>query len=339
MTARAPLSNARWIALFLDAMTADLGAAANTLAAYQRDLHDFSDWLGGAFSDATKERIETYLVDCAAQGLARSTISRRLSSIRQLYRFAYDEGMIAQNPAHLIKGAGRQKALPKVLSPAEVEALMRAAYAPVPKPDSKSAPKSAPQAAPQAATQAAQKVRLRRIALMELLYATGMRVSELVALPVSSVRGRPDMILVKGKGGKERMVPLSTTAKAALSDYLARRDTDEARAKQDHGTKPSSFLFPSTGALGHLSRQAFWGELKTLAAQAGLRPDTVSPHVVRHAFATHLLANGADLRAIQTLLGHADLSTTEIYTHVLDARLKDLVLTHHPLARQGDFES
>ncbi len=167
---------------------------------------------------------------------------------------------------------------------------------------------------------------------MELLYATGMRVSELVTLPMAAVRGDPRMLLIKGKGGRERMVPLSAPARAALVDWLALRDRQDAAEKAEKGTQPSRFLFPSRGAAGHLTRQAFHGLLKDIAAQAGIAPARVTPHVLRHAFATHLLAGGADLRAIQTLLGHADISTTEIYTHVLSERLRALVQDHHPLA-------
>jgi integrase/recombinase XerD len=174
--------------------------------------------------------------------------------------------------------------------------------------------------------------RARLTCLVELLYATGLRVSELVSLPVAAARGNPRMLLVTGKGGRERMVPLSGPAREALAAWLTLRDAEEAE-RRARGARPSPWLFPSRGRQGHLTRIAFYQALKALAAQAGLDPGGISPHTLRHAFATHLLANGADLRAIQQLLGHADISTTEIYTHVLDERLKALVLEKHPLAR------
>jgi integrase/recombinase XerD len=170
---------------------------------------------------------------------------------------------------------------------------------------------------------------------MEVLYATGMRVTELVSLPVAAVRGDPRMLLIRGKGGKERMVPLSSPARAAIADWLAVRDRDEDLARVEKGVPPSRFLFPSRGKEGHLTRHRFYGLIKELAVAAGVSPGKVTPHTLRHAFATHLLARGADLRSIQTLLGHADVATTEIYTHVLDERLKELVLEHHPLAKVG----
>ena len=302
--------NARWLSGFLAAQAAELGASENTLAAYRRDLTDFSEQLGGDFSRAARGDIEEYLVACEAQGLAQSTRARRLSAIRQLYRFAFEEGLRADNPAIQIKGPGRSKSLPKTLSEEQVEALLQAARD----------------------MGRTKTDRLRNACLMELLYATGMRVSELVSLPVSAARGDPQMLLVRGKGGKERMVPLSPPARDILKLWLGERDAADDLARLERGAKPSLFLFPSHGKAGHLTRVGFYQLVKDMAARAGIPPATVSPHTLRHAFATHLLAHGADLRAIQTLLGHADLSTTEIYTHVLESRLRDLVLTHHPLA-------
>lgn len=304
----------RWISAFLEAQAAELDAARNTLLAYGRDLADFAGFLARSaqgFASAGRPEIESYLIACEAEGLAASTRARRLSAIKQLYRFAVEEGWRADNPALRIKGPGKSKALPKTLSQHEVERLLEAAGKLGRSPAD----------------------RLRNACLMELLYATGMRVSELVSLPVAAVRGDPRMLLIAGKGGKERMVPLSPPARAALGAWLAERDAaeDAARAR---GAKASRFLFPSSGKEGHLTRHRFHGLIKQIAVEAGLSPATVTPHRLRHAFATHLLANGADLRAIQTLLGHADLSTTEIYTHVLDERLKELVLTHHPLAQK-----
>lgn len=305
----------RWISTFLEAQAAELDAARNTRLAYGRDLLDFGAWLERdvkSFGSAEKADIEAYLIYCDAQGLSKSTRARRLSAIRQLYRFAFEEGWRSDNPGLRIKGPGRSAKLPKTLDLQQVEALIEAA---------RSSART-----PEEAT--------RNSCLMELIYATGMRVSEMVELPVAAARGGPAMILVRGKGGKERMVPLSSSAKTALADWLVLRDTIE-EAAQAAGKKPSRFLFPGRGAAGHMTRQQFFVLLKSFALQAGIDPALVTPHTLRHAFATHLLAGGADLRVIQTLLGHADLSTTEIYTHVLDEHLKTLVLNHHPLARKG----
>ncbi len=299
-----------WISAFLEAAAAELGAARNTLLAYGRDLNDFAGWLAarqGHFSGADADAIESYLAACTDQGLSRATRARRLSAIRQLYRFAFDEGWRTDNPAIRLKGPGRAQHLPGTLTVPEVEALIRAAR------DGRRDP-------------------ARNTCLMELLYATGMRVSELVGLPVAAVRGDPRMLLVRGKGGKERLVPLSPPARAAVTLWLAERDTAEAAGRAE-GRPPSRFLFPARAKEGHLTRQAFFVLIKQLAVAGGVSPDKVTPHVLRHAFATHLLAGGADLRSIQTMLGHADVATTEIYTHVLDDHLRDLVLTRHPLAR------
>ena len=304
------MSNAQRIATFLEAQAAELDAAENTLLAYARDLQGFCDWLNKrALLDISQADIESYLVDLDASGMSRSTRARRLSAIRQFFRFAFEEGWRSDNPAIQIKGPAREKRLPKTLSEAEVDALLEA-------------------------SRGGEKLgeRLRNTCLMELLYATGMRVSELVSLPVSAARGNPQMLLVRGKGGKERMVPLSPPARDALSAWLERRDADADLARLERGTPPSKFLFPSRGKLGHLTRHRFYGLIKELAMAGGVSPEKVSPHTLRHAFATHLLAHGADLRAIQTLLGHADVATTEIYTHVLEERLRELVLEHHPMA-------
>lgn len=305
----------RWISAFLEAQAAEVNAARNTLLAYGRDLKDFAGWLerrGGGLDGADREAIEAYLVFCDAQGLSRATRARRLSAIRQLYRFAYDEGWRSDNPALRLKGPGRGHDLPATLAEAEVGRLLQAA-------------------ARQGRTEAD---RLRNLCLLELLYATGMRVSELVGLPVVAARGDPAMILVRGKGDRERLVPLSGPARIALAAWLSVRDLAEEEARLSRRAAPSRFLFPAAGAEGHLSRVVFHRLLKEIAANAGLSPAAVSPHRLRHAFATHLLAGGADLRVIQTLLGHADIGTTEIYTHVLDDRLKDLVFDHHPLAQE-----
>jgi len=309
----------QWISTFLEAQAAELGAATNTLLAYGRDLKDFAAWLArdkSRFADATQENIERYLIACDAQGLSKATRARRLSAIKQLYRFGFDEGWRTDNPALQIKGPGRAQRLPKTLDIPEVDRLLDAARV--------------------VGRSAADKV--RNTCLMELLYATGMRVSELVALPVSAARGDPRMLLVLGKGGKERMVPLSPPAREALATWLKEWDQQQNLAREK-GAPTSRFLFPSRGKSGHLTRHRFYLLIKELAVSGGVAPDKVTPHTLRHAFATHLLANGADLRVIQTLLGHADVATTEIYTHVLDERLSDLVLEHHPLAKDRPRKS
>lgn len=304
-----------WVQAFLEAQAAELDAATNTQLAYARDLNIFADWLldkGVHFASATQDHVESFLIEAEAEGLARATRARRLSAIKQLYRFAFEEGWREDNPAIRIKGPAKFKTLPKALSLDEVEALIAAAR------DSKDG--------------------LRNSCLMELLYATGMRVTELVSLPVAAARGDPAMLLVRGKGGKERMVPLSPPARDALADWLITRDNAQEAACAK-GIPASKFLFPSRGKLGHLTRHRFFGLIKEFAMAAGIAPDKVTPHTLRHAFATHLLAGGADLRAIQTMLGHADVATTEIYTHVLDEHLTDLVLNHHPLAGKNKPKS
>ena len=308
----------RWISTFLEAQAAEANAARNTVLAYGRDLSDFAGWAGRNgldFATLTRAAVEDYLVSCEAEGLSKATRARRLSAIRQMFRFAHDEGWRSDNPALRISGPGASQRLPTTLSLDEVERLLDAA---------RTKGRTAGD-------------RLRNCALVELLYATGMRVSELVGLPAAAVRGDPRMILVRGKGDKERMVPLSAAARAALAAWLAQRDADEDKARKDTARKaglpPQRALFPGPGAEGHLTRQHFYLLIKDIAVLGGVDPAKVTPHTLRHAFATHLLAGGADLRVIQTLLGHADVATTEIYTHVLDEQLKTLVLTHHPLAK------
>ena len=310
---------ARWISAFLEAIAAEQDAARNTRLAYGRDLADFALWLdrrGGGVDTADRAAVEAYLVFCDAQGLSRATRARRLSAIRQLYRFAFEEGWRGDNPALRITGPGKTATLPGTLSQDEVAALLAASDATGRNPGEA----------------------LRNRALMELTYATGLRVSELAGLPVAAVRGDPGVILVRGKGGKERMVPLSGPARAALAAWLAARDEADAAA-QEQGRPAARALFPGRGAGGHMTRQQIFRLVKQIAARAGLDPAQVTPHTLRHAFATHLLQGGADLRVIQTLLGHADLSTTEIYTHVLDEHLTRLVHDHHPLARTPQPET
>lgn len=319
-------SDERLIALFLDMLAAERGAGANTLAAYGRDLADFAADLARAkrpLSRAGTGDLRAYLGRLAERGMRASTVARRLSAVRQLYRFLYAEGLRKDDPAAVLEGPKRSRPLPKTLSIGEVDRLLQAAA-------------TADPAAP-----LRERLRAARLGcLLETLYATGLRVSELVALPVSAARRDARVIVVRGKGNKERMVPLNTAAKNAMAAYLALlgeaerdgKDADAANAgKPNRGVK-SKWLFPSFGESGHLTRQHFARDLKTLAAAAGLRAEQVSPHVLRHAFASHLLHNGADLRVVQTLLGHADISTTQIYTHVLEERLKSLVRDLHPLA-------
>jgi integrase/recombinase XerD len=300
-----------WIEIFLEARQAEAGAARNTVLAYARDLLAFRSALQARkidFDTAMREDIEAYLVSLEKEGLAASTRARHLSAIRQLYRFSFEEGWRKDNPGAEISGPKKARKLPSVMTEKDVDKLLDMAR-----------------------NYGRPRDRARNTCMMELLYATGLRVSELVSLPAAAVRGDPRMILVRGKGGRERMVPLSGAAREALVAWLEIRDATE---KAKHIGERSGFLFPSRGKSGHFSRTRFFGLVKDLAVAAGLSPEGVSPHTLRHAFATHLLGNGADLRAIQILLGHADLSTTEIYTHVLDQRLRSLVLDHHPLARK-----
>ncbi len=305
------MGSAGRIESFLEAQAAEQGAALNTRLAYGRDLADFARWAARECGDvlgATRDQIEAYLISCDEGGLSRATRARRLSSIRQFFRFAFEEGWRTDNPAIQIRGPGREKRLPTTLSEAEVDRLLEAARS----------------------TGRTEPDRLRHTCLLELLYATGMRVSELVTLPVSAARGNPHVLLIRGKGGRERLVPLTPPARAALATWVSTRDARMGKA----GTEgvATRFLFPSHGRAGHLTRHRFYVLIKEIAVAAGVSPGKVTPHTLRHAFATHLLAHGADLRAIQTLLGHADVSTTEIYTHVLEERLRDLVLRGHPLA-------
>lgn len=306
---------------FLEMMAAERGAAPNTLEAYRRDLEDFANFLqtrGLAVEDASPRDIGAYLKAAANIGLAATSRARRLSAIRQLFRFLVVEGRVDDDPATGFQGPRRERPLPKILSVAEVEVLLEAAGRRI---DGL------------AGRERVRALRLR--ALLEVLYATGMRVSELVALPRSVLAGDERMLTIKGKGGRERMVPLNGPARAALTRYLAVGTDGRDDVAPMLKTK---YLFPSRGAEGHLTRQRLAQELKELATDAGIDAERVSPHVLRHAFASHLLDRGADLRAVQQLLGHADISTTQIYTHVLEERLKQLVAEHHPLAktRLGD---
>ncbi|MFE1603205.1 site-specific tyrosine recombinase XerD [Methylobacterium sp. ID0610] len=292
---------------YLDMLAAERGASPNTLAAYRRDLDDYLAHLGAEGLDPAAVEppvVRAYMADLDARGLKASSAARRLSCIRGFHRFLYAEGYAPTDPTAPVSGPKRGQALPKVLSVAEVDRLLAVA---------KDAVAQAPHAGEAARAQ-------RLLCLLELLYATGLRVSELVSLPRSAALTKERYLMVRGKGGRERLVPLTEVARAAMSAHLA------------HLTAPGPWLFPADSESGHLTRQAFARDLKGVAAAAGIRADRVSPHVLRHAFASHLLQNGADLRVVQELLGHADISTTQIYTHVLDERLKSMVRDLHPLS-------
>jgi integrase/recombinase XerD len=311
-----PTSDQNLIELFLDMVAAERGGGANTLAAYGRDLQDFATYLAAkrrAVATAATDDVRGYLATLGKRGFAATSVARRLSAIRQLYRFLSAEGHRRDDPAAILEGPKRGRTVPKILSIAQVDALLAAAR----------------RAGEAAGLSALERLRAARMTcLIEVLYATGLRVSELVSLPASAAEREARMLVVRGKGDKERLVPLNENAKQAMRDYLALR----AAASPQAGAG-SKWLFPSFGESGHLTRQHFARDLKALAAAAGLSAEAVSPHVLRHAFATHLLHNGADLRVVQTLLGHADISTTQIYTHVLEERLKSLVRDLHPLAQ------
>lgn len=306
----------RQIELFLDMIAAERGAGKNTLDAYARDLHDLAGFLrrrSRTVAAAQTGDLRAYLADLAARGFKSTSVARRLSALRQLYRFLYAEGHRSEDPAAVIEGPKRGRTLPKVLSISEVDRLLETARV----------------GAGDTGRPLMERLRaLRLVALIEVLYATGLRVSELIALPAVAAKRDERMLVVRGKGDKERLVLLNEAAKSAMRDYRALL----AEADKAGKAAQSKWLFPSFGESGHLTRQHVARELKGLAAAAGLRAEKVSPHVLRHAFASHLLQNGADLRSVQTLLGHADISTTQIYTHVLEERLKSLVRDLHPLA-------
>ena len=317
-------SDSRLIDLFLDMLAAEQGAGENTLSAYRRDLEDLSAFLkraGQGFADASTQALRDYLADLDTRGFKSSSVARRLSSTRHLFRFLLNERIRADDPAAILSGPKRGRPLPKVLSIADVDRLLSRA-------------RELMQAPGQSAAQQVRAARLH--CLLEVLYATGLRVSELVSLPLSAARRDARMIVVRGKGDKERLVPLNDSARQAMADYLAAiasvQDVKGEQKPAAKAPKPSKWLFPSFGESGHLTRQHFARDLKDLAVAAGLPARVISPHVVRHAFASHLLHNGADLRIVQTLLGHTDISTTQIYTHVVEERLKSLVRDLHPLA-------
>jgi integrase/recombinase XerD len=314
-------SDARLTSLFLDMLAAEQGAGNNTLDAYRRDLEDLSQFVGRAKSDfvaADTQTLRDYLADLDVRGFKSTTVARRLSAMRHLFRFLLSERVRDDDPAAILSGPKRGRGLPKVLSIADVDGLLAHARSLV----------DAPQAS------ALQRLRAVRLyCLLEVLYATGLRVSELVSLPLAAARRDARMIVVRGKGNKERLVPLNETSKQAMAEYLAA--IESLKPEKAKNAAASKWLFPSFGESGHLTRQHFARDLKDLAAAAGLAPRLVSPHVLRHAFASHLLHNGADLRIVQTLLGHTDISTTQIYTHVVEERLKSLVRDLHPLGEKS----
>lgn len=315
-------SDARTIDLFLDMLAAEQGAGDNTLNAYRGDLEDLAAFLAHAkldFARADTQALRDYLADLDHRGFKSSSVARRLSSMRHLFRFLLNERKRSDDPAAILSGPKRGRALPKVLSIADVDRLLAKAreFADHDQPP-------------------LQKLRAMRLwCLLEVLYATGLRVSELVALPLSAARRDARMIVVRGKGDKERLVPLNQSSRDAMTAYLAAADTAKSEKSEKPKSEPASkWLFPSSGESGHLTRQHFARDLKELAVAAGISPRLISPHVLRHAFASHLLHNGADLRIVQTLLGHTDISTTQIYTHVVEERLKSLVRDLHPLAEK-----
>ncbi len=294
---------------FLDMMSAERGASPNTLDAYHRDLAAFESFVarrGSALASAQRDDVRMFLAQLARDGIAASSQARRLSALRQFYAFLYSEGLREDDPTSAVESPRQARPLPKILSQADVLALIAAAQA---------------EAAKSAEAQ-------RLLCLIEVLYAAGLRVSELVTLPVSAARSRDAFLIVKGKGGRERLVPFGPSARQAVTDYLAVRDhflaPDDSRNR---------YLFPSRSGAGHLTRRRCHQLLKELSLKAGVDPDKLSPHVLRHAFATHLVEGGADLRSVQVMLGHADIATTQIYTHVANERLKQTVLSSHPLSR------
>jgi integrase/recombinase XerD len=302
------MSAAHRIEAFLEMMSVERAAARNTLTAYSRDLADADGALARAGTDlmqAPAEAVEAYFAALSMRGLSPATASRRRAAVRQFYRFAVEEGWRADDPARRVEAPRRGRPLPKLLSRDEVSRLIAAAG------------------------EKDGGAGLRLACIVELLYASGLRVSELVALPLAAVIRDPAYLMVTGKGNKTRLAPLNTAAREAVKAYLVVR-----RGFLAAGVKDSPWLFPSPrGAEGRLTTRRLAQLLDEAAADAGIDPARVSPHVLRHAFATHLLEGGADLRVVQTLLGHADIATTQIYTHVAEARLRETVLRAHPLGK------
>jgi integrase/recombinase XerD len=303
---------------FLEMLSAERGVARNTLDAYGRDLDAFAEFLAGrgvAIDAASAIDVADHVADLAHRGMAATTQARHLSTLRRFHRFLYSEGIRGDDPTGTVDAPKKRRPLPKILSVEDVTRLVEAAEAAAQaETDAEGRPISA----------AARGRALRLHALLETIYASGLRVSELVSLPLSASRGEQPFLMVRGKGDKERLVPLSQKARAAIAAHVGHLKA--------HGLGATRWLFPSWSESGHVTRQAFARDLKNLAVANGIEARRISPHVLRHAFASHILANGADLRVVQQLLGHADISTTEIYTHVLDERLRSLVEGHHPLA-------
>jgi integrase/recombinase XerD len=315
-TGRASDDDAHLLEAFLDMMSAERGASANTIAAYRRDLLDFAKFSarsGVSLKRAAKDHVRRHLEELSATALKASSQARKLSALRRFYGFLYSEGYRRDDPSVAISAPKLTRPLPKVLSAEEAARLVTAARAGL-----------KPGAEGDAET-------LRLACIVEMLYASGLRISELVALPMASVVARDRFMHVRGKGGRERMAPLGGEAKKAIEAYLPARDEFLPRGRA--GQAAARYLFPSRGREGHLTRRRCHQLLKELAAKAGIDPERLSPHVLRHAFATHLVEGGADLRSVQTLLGHADIATTQIYTHVAQDRLTRTVESAHPLAR------
>jgi integrase/recombinase XerD len=312
------------IEAFLDMMSAERGASRNTLDAYRRDLLAFAGGLarrGASLKAATRDDVKRHLAGFAASGAKPSSQARALSALRQFYGFSYNEGWRKDDPTSAVDAPKRGRPLPKILSQDEIERLVKAARTlrgDEEKKKETKKKKKEPRTNPED---------LRLVCIVELLYASGLRISELVTLPLASARTKSGFVIVRGKGNKERMAPLNPSADKAIKAYLKVRDEFLS------GGRESKFLFPSRGAEGHLTRRRCHQLLKELAVKAGIDPAKLSPHVLRHAFATHLVEGGADLRSVQTLLGHADIATTQIYTHVASDRLKATVRDAHPLSR------
>ena len=304
--------NGKLIEKFLESKYAEEGLSENSILAYSRDLEKASIKIGKSFLEVTQSELEKYIIYLQKLGHSQSTRARHLSSLKQFFKFCVQDGHLATDPTSQLSAPKSLKRLPKTLTLEEVDAILEVA-----KTDGHT-----------------EFERARNRCLMELLYASGMRISELMSLPVASVRGKPKMILIKGKGSKERLVPLSNSAIDALGQWLKFRDEKE-KLSIKAGLKRSNFLFPSYSKNGYLTRNWFFNKIKNWAIEAGVKGESVSPHTIRHAFATHLLSNGADLRIIQTLLGHSDITTTEIYTHIVNEKLKSTLEEHHPLSTKS----
>ena len=304
--------NRQLIEKFLEAKYAEEGLSENSILAYSKDLEKVSLKIGKSLLEVSQTELETYIIHLQKLGHSRSTRARHLSSIKQFFKFCIEAGFLITDPSSQLSGPKLPKPLPKTLTLQEVDALLKVAKS-------------------QGHTEFE---RARNKCLMEVLYASGMRITELMSLPVASARGKPKMILIKGKGSKERLVPLSPSAIEALEHWIKFRDEKEDLSLKS-GLKRSSFLFPSSSKNGYLTRNWFFNKIKLWAIEAGVKSENVSPHTIRHAFATHLLSNGADLRVIQTLLGHSDITTTEIYTHIVNDKLKSTLEEHHPLSTKS----